>query len=81
MSFSVDYQFAGGQAPTSSDYVWVIERANGAPLRQAVKLAAKNTLMALVPGWRPEDGPFSTHIEDRSGARLSPSVPLQTTGL
>lgn len=77
MSFSVDYQFAGGQPPTSPDCVWVIERAGGPPLRQAAKLGAKNTLMALVPGWRPEDGPFSTHLEDRNGSRLSHSLPLK----
>lgn len=76
MSFSVDYEFTEGE-PSSSAYVWVIERAHGSPTRQPVKLSRQGNLPILINGWRPEDGPFQTHIEDRSGNRLSVSIELR----
>ena len=76
MSFSVDYQFTAGE-PNAAGYVWVIERAQGAPARQPVRLARQGTLPALIPGWRPEEGPFRSHIEDPSGNRLSASIEMR----
>ena len=76
MSFSVDYQFTQGE-PNTSGYVWVIQRAQGAPAKQPVRLARQGNLPILIPGWRPEEGPFQSHIEDRSGNRLSPSIDLR----
>jgi hypothetical protein len=76
MSFSVDYQFTQGK-PISSGYVWVVERAHGGPAKQLVQLARQGNLPILINGWRPEDGPFQTHIEDRSGNRLSAVIELR----
>jgi len=77
MSFSVDYQFVAGQADATTAYLWVIERAKGDPVRQPVRLSSQGALQILVPTWRPEDGPFQTHLEDARGNRLSESVSLQ----
>jgi hypothetical protein len=76
MSFSVDYEFTEGE-PSSSGYVWVIERAHGSPAKQPVQLARQGNLPILIQGWRPEDGPFQAHIEDRSGNRLSAVIELR----
>ena len=76
MSFSVDYEFTQGE-PGSSAYIWVIERAHGGPARQPVQLARQGNLPILIQGWHPEDGPFQTHIEDRSGNRLSAVIDLR----
>ena len=76
MSFSVDYEFTEGE-PSSSEYVWVIERAHGSPASQLVKLCRQGNLPILINGWRPEDGPFQTHMEDRNGNRLSTLMELQ----
>ena len=69
-------EFAQGE-PSSSGYLWVIERRHGGPVRQPVQLAKRGSLPVLVNGWRPEDGPFRTHIEDRSGHKLSASAELR----
>ena len=79
MSFSVDYEFVAGQ-PSPEGYVWVIQRAHGAPVKQQVRLKDKGNLPILVPGWRPEDGPFKSHIEDRKGHPVSESIELRVTG-
>jgi hypothetical protein len=76
MSFSVDYEFTQGE-PVSSGYIWVIERAHGDPARQPVQLVRQGNLPILIQGWRPEDGPFQTRIEDRSGNRLSAVIELR----
>jgi hypothetical protein len=80
MGFSVDYEFAQGQ-PDSEGYVWVIERAHGNAARQQVRLTAKGTLQAMIQKWRPEDGPFTAHIEDRKGNPLSELIEMQQSGL
>ena len=77
MSFSVDYRFTQGQPDRSSPYVWVIERSRGEPARQEVRLTDRGTLQILIPGWRPEEGPFQTHIEDPNARKLSDSAPLR----
>jgi hypothetical protein len=76
MSFSVDYEFAEGQ-PDSGGYTWVIERAHGASAKQKAQLSNHGNLMTLIPGWKPEDGPFQSHIEDLKGARLSESIEMR----
>ena len=79
MMFSVDYEVQG--EPSSSGYVWVIERTHGKPAGINHKLSKKGTLeAAMVTGWRPEDGPFRSHIEDRHGHRLSGSIEMLQTG-
>jgi hypothetical protein len=81
MGFSVDYQFNQGEPPPSASFTWVIERAKGAPAKIQVKLKLKDNLSIMITrGWRPEQGPFQTHIEDASGRRISDTVPLVTIG-
>jgi hypothetical protein len=75
MGFSLDYQFEQGE-PSPEGYVWVIERAHGQPAKQQVKLSRQGNLATFVQGWRPEDGPFHTHIEDHKGNRVSESIEL-----
>jgi hypothetical protein len=77
MGFSVDYQFTQGQPEPSAQYFWVIERGQGSPNKQAVRLQARGTLQGFVTDFRPEHGPFQTHLEDARGNRLSPTVPLR----
>ena len=77
MGFSVDYQFVQGQPDPNAAYVWVIERSQGTPSRQSVKLSPRGTLQGFVAEFRPEEGPFQTHLEDGRGNRLSPTMPLR----
>jgi hypothetical protein len=77
MGFSVDYEFTEGQPNPSSRYVWVIEPAKGQPVKFAGPLSRKSTLQVFVQQWRPENGPFQSHIEDLSGNKLSRSIPLR----
>jgi hypothetical protein len=76
LMFSVDYEFTQGQ-PDPAGYVWVIERAKGTPAKVGVKLGPKNNLMVPMTKWRPEDGPFKSHIEDSKGNRLSESIEMR----
>lgn len=76
MSFSVDYHFDQGD-PNPAGYSLVIERTQGAPARRSVRLAKQGELPILVPGWRPEDGPFHAHIEDLNGNRISQLIDLR----
>ncbi len=78
MMFSVNYEVAQGE-PSASGYVWVIERAHGAAAKLPVKLMPKGTLPAKL-NWRPEDGPFHSHFEDRNGNRVSESIEMLQTG-
>jgi hypothetical protein len=55
----------------------VIGRSQGGPARQQVHLSKQGNLPILIPGWRPENGPFQTHIEDRNGNKLSESIDLR----
>jgi len=77
MGFSVDYQFTQGQPEPNAQYFWVIERAQGSPTKQPVRLQARGTLQGFVTDFRPEHGPFQTRLEDARGNRLSPTVPLR----
>lgn len=76
MGFSVDYQFRGGELPSGA-FIWVIEGAQGRQYRVAVKLESRGNLMLVVPGWRPEDGPFRCRLEDQSGRPISPTVDMR----
>jgi len=77
MGFSVDYEFTEGQPNPTSQYVWVIEPGKGPPVKFMVRLSSKDNLLTFVPKWRPENGPFQTHLEDARGNRLSDSLPLR----
>jgi hypothetical protein len=77
MSFSVDYEFTRGGPNPRSAYVWVIEPAKGQPAKFVTRLGSKGTLPGFVLKWRPENGPFQTHIEDAGGNQLSPTIPLR----
>lgn len=77
MGFSVDYQFRGGTAPANGSFFWLIEGNNGKQYRLAVKLDARGNLMLVIPGWRPEDGPFRCRLEDQSGRVISPTVDMR----
>jgi len=76
MGFSIDYQFTAGQ-PGPSPYVWVIQPGKGQTAKQPVQLQPRGTLQMFVLQFRPENGPFHTHIEDAQGNRLSRSVLLK----
>lgn len=77
MGFSIDYQFTAGEPSPSSPYAWVIQPSKGQTVIQPVRLSHEGTLQGFVPQFRPENGPFSTHIEDANGNRLSRSLPLR----
>jgi hypothetical protein len=78
MGFHVDYQFVQGQPPSNSQnrYFWVIRRAQGQPARLGVQLQQKGELDTFIP-WRPEEGPFQSHIEDQSGRKISDSIDMR----
>jgi len=77
MGFSVDYQFTQGEPSPTSPYFWVIEASKGQPVRQEVRLSQRGTLQGFALQFRPENGPFQSHIEDADGNRLSRSIPLR----
>jgi hypothetical protein len=77
MGFSVDYEFTAEEPNPAAPYVWVIEPGKGPPVKFIVRLKGKGNLSMFVPKWRPENGPFQTHIEDPGGRRLSASIPLR----
>lgn len=77
MGFSVDYQFTAGQPDTNAQYFWVVERTQGPPARQPVRLSAQGTLQGFISGFQPEHGPFQGHIEDARGNRLSANESLR----
>lgn len=77
MMFNVEYEFVVGEPDPKAGYVWVIERAKGTTKKLKVQLQNKNTLITPIDGWRPEQGPFHSHIEDSKGKRLSDSIEMQ----
>lgn len=77
MGFSVDYRFAEGAKPDpAAKYVWVLQRGRGEPMRVPARLEPQGTLQAFVR-WRPEDGPFRSHLEDEKGARVSEPIVMK----
>lgn len=81
MMFSVDYRFREGSPDNSAKYVWVIQPAKGEPREQVVKLRRQDTLQAIVPPWRPENGPFKSQIDeiaaDGSRRPMSQSIDMR----
>ena len=81
MSFSMDYQFTQGGPDPTAKYVWVIERSQGDPYQRPVQLNGKGTLQILIPGWRPGEGPFQSHIAEVSDeevlGKISGSIALR----
>jgi len=77
MMFSVKYEFVAGGPDPKTQYVWVIERAKGDPARITVALQNNGELNTGITGWRPEHGPFHSHIEDPEGKRLSDSIDMR----
>jgi len=80
MSFSVDYNFRNRAPGGSSQYFWVIKRREGQPLTIPVPLKRKGNLVKIVPGWRPEQGPFTSYLLERTPAgqmrQVSKEVPM-----
>jgi hypothetical protein len=74
MGFSVDYEFVNNPPSGPANLVWVVESGQGQVIKQPVQVSAGGTLQGFFPQFRPEHGPFSTHIEDQSGHRLSKSL-------
>jgi hypothetical protein len=77
MGFHVDYRFEQGRPDPSGQYVWVVERARGEPMRQPVRLQAEGSLEGFALQWRPDDGPFQARIEDGEGNPLSQALSLR----
>lgn len=81
MSFSVDYKFRAGQPNPASQYFWVIEGGGGKSLQQPQPLKTKGNLVIIVPGLRPESGPFSSHIleitTDGKQRKISRSIDMR----
>jgi hypothetical protein len=78
MGFSVDYRFSEGSPSSTSPYAWVIQPSKGQKAIERVRLSNQGTLQSFFQQqFRPENGPFTTHIEDANGNRLSPSLPLR----
>jgi hypothetical protein len=75
MMFSVDYEVQGDSG--ESEFLWVIARAKGDPVKIRVKMSGKSNLMIPMAKWRTEDGPFKSHIEDLKGKRLSDSIEMK----
>jgi hypothetical protein len=76
MSFSVEYEVIEAQPDRAAEYVCVVERERGKPAKISVRLARQGALPIILNGWRPEEGPFQLHFEDRHGHRLSASIEL-----
>jgi len=77
MGFSVDYEVMSRSPSGSANFIWVIESKKGQTLKQPVRLQARGTLQGFFPPLRPEHGPFSTHIEDQNGNRLSKAISMR----
>lgn len=80
MSFSVDYTLRKQPAGSLVQYFWVIQRTTGPAVSIPVQLKARGNLVKLVPGWRPEHGPFRGYIAVRTASgqiqQISRMVPL-----
>lgn len=77
MGFSVEYEFVNHPPSGPANFFWVVQSGKGRAVRQPIQMTVRGTLQGFVPQFRPEDGPFRTHIEDQSGNRLSKSLPLR----
>ena len=71
MAFSVDYRFLDGTPNKEGQYLWIIQPAVGEPLEMPVQLKKKqDTLQTFVPQWKPNNGPFKTHIVEVADAEI-----------
>ena len=70
MSFSIDYGFVNGEPSTTGNYVCVVKRAVGEPAIQPVRLERTGNIAILLDGWRPNEGPFSVHLEEIGSSNL-----------
>ncbi len=73
MLFSIDYRFSQGRPDQSTRYFWVIT-SRDKPLRRQVQLRDSGTLQAVVPGMRPEVGPFQCHLEALAPGASQPTA-------
>ena len=64
MMFSVDYRFMEGKPDPAMKYAWVLQPAKGDPLEQPLKIKRADNLTAIVPQWKPDQGPFTSHIDE-----------------
>ncbi len=63
MAFSCDYRFTQRDNDRSIRYFWVIVPAQGERIVKEVSLDQSGTLQVIVPGLRPEQGPYETRLE------------------
>ncbi len=82
MSFSVDYKQRAQPPAGQVRYLWIIKGVSGSTHQQPIALKSSGTLTAIVPGLRPEAGPFECHLAAVHGSRgrpqsVSNSVPLR----
>lgn len=71
MSFGVEYRLLP-DAPRDQTFVWIIRSQTGKVFRlDGLRLEQQGNLMTIVAEWRPEDGPFSSWIEDSMGRPVS----------
>ncbi len=77
MMFSVDYRFMEGKPDPAMKYAWVLQPGKGDPLEQEMKAKRAGTLQAIVPQWKPDIGPFTSHIDEiaADGTRRTVSQP------
>ncbi len=66
MTFSATYAFAGVGPDSDCGYFWVIKPNRGRAVRQSVQLAHSGTLQSVAPSLRPDNGPFTCHILEKS---------------
>lgn len=71
MSFGAEYRLLP-EAPRDQTFAWVIRSQTGKVFRlDGLRLEQQGNLMTIVAEWRPEDGPFSSWIEDSLGRPVS----------
>ncbi len=82
MSFSVDYAFLSAPPNPAARHALMIRRSDGQSIIQEQQLQSKGNLSVLVPGWRPEDGPFAASIVqmDSSNQPIAESETLELAG-
>lgn len=87
LGFEAEYQFVQGAPEESSQprYFWVIERRQGAGVKAPVRLKARGHMTETVAAppflpWKPEDGPFQSHLEDASGKPISNTISMPVAG-
>ena len=68
MLCSVDYQWTTGAAEPGVQYLLVVQRGDGKRAMGSVRVSAPHgTIQIVLPGTRPDRGPFSAAVFARSG--------------